>query len=163
MRMSLLLAGLLTAAGAAFAAGNAANPDAISLEPIPAPVEMKVDMDAPVAFDATTTVTLDCPDAAATKWLSDHLAAWYGAFAPKVVAGKAGLALRDGDEAYALKADAKGVAVAARTLAGARERAAVRHRVRSRAALRRTGHEGQVYRDTGVVDSQIPPSWWLDD
>ncbi len=61
-------------------AGNTANPDAISLEPIPAPVEMKVDMDAPVAFDATTTVTLDCPDAAAATWLAEHLGAWYGAF-----------------------------------------------------------------------------------
>ncbi len=108
------------AAQAKLNAGNAANPDALALEPIPVPVEMKVDMDAPVAFDAATAVTLDCPDAAAAKWLADHFAAWYGAFAPKVVAGEAGLTLRDGDEAYALKADASGVAVAARTLAGVR-------------------------------------------
>ena len=31
-------------------------------------------------------------------------------------------------------------------------------------ALRFVGHDMKVksYRDTGVVDWQIPPSWWLD-
>ena len=101
-------------------AGNAANPDAIELEPMPRPVEMSSDMDAPVPFDEKTTVTVDCPDDAATAWLASHFRAWYGAFAPKVAAGEAGLALRTGDEAYAVRADASGVKVAARTLAGVR-------------------------------------------
>ena len=101
-------------------AGNAANPDAIELEPMPRPVEMSSDMDAPVPFDEKTTVTVDCPDAAATAWLASHFRAWYGAFAPKVAAGASGLALRTGDEAYAVRADASGVKVAARTLAAVR-------------------------------------------
>ena len=86
-------------------AGNAANPDAIELEPMPRPAELVSDMDAPVPFDEKTTVTVDCPDAAAAKWLNDHFAAWYGAFAPKAVSGAANLALRAGDEAYAAQAD----------------------------------------------------------
>lgn len=101
-------------------AGNAANPDAIELEPMPRPVEMSSDMDAPVPFDEKTTVTVDCPDAAATAWLASHLRVWYGAFAPKVAAGASGLALRTGDEAYAVRADASGVKISARTLAGVR-------------------------------------------
>lgn len=101
-------------------AGNAANPDAIELEPMPRPVEMSSDMDAPVPFDEKTAVTVDCPDAAATAWLASHLRDWYGALAPKVAAGASGLALRTGDEAYAVRADASGVKVAARTLAGVR-------------------------------------------
>ena len=32
----------------------------------------------PVAFDASTTVVVDCPDAAAADWLSSHFAQWYG-------------------------------------------------------------------------------------
>ncbi len=100
--------------------GNAANPDAIELEPMPRPAEMSSDMDSPVAFDAATTVTLDCPDAEAAAWLASHLAAWYGKLAPRVVSGKFGLPLRDGDEAYAVRADASGVKVAARSLAGVR-------------------------------------------
>ena len=75
-------------------AGNAANPDAIELEPMPRPVEMSSDMDAPVPFDEKTTVTVDCPDDAATAWLASHLRDWYGAFAPKVAAGACRLALR---------------------------------------------------------------------
>ena len=101
-------------------AGNAANPDAIELEPMPRPVEMSSDMDAPVPFDEKTTVTVDCPDDAATAWLASHFRDWYGAFAPKVAAGASGLALRTGDEAYAVRADATGVKIAARTLAGVR-------------------------------------------
>ena len=101
-------------------AGNAANPDAIELEPMPRPIELVSNMDAPVPFDEKTTVTVECPDAAAAKWLDDHFAAWYGAFAPKAVAGAVHLALRAGDEAYAVRADATGVKIAARTLAGVR-------------------------------------------
>ena len=101
-------------------AGNAANPDAIELEPMPCPVELSSDMDAPVPFDEKTTVTVDCSDAEAVRWLNGHFADWYGAFAPKAVSGAAGLALRNGDEAYAVRADATGVKIAARTLAGVR-------------------------------------------
>lgn len=110
---------LMLACGAANA-GNAANPDAIELSPVPRPVEFKSDMDNPVAFDATTRVIVDCPDTQAADWLTRHFAEWFGEFAPKVTAGKADLVLRDGDEAYAVKAGADGVRIAARTLAGVR-------------------------------------------
>ena len=46
-------------------AGNEANPDAVELAPLPVPVEFVRDMDKPVAFDATATVTVECPDAGA--------------------------------------------------------------------------------------------------
>ena len=106
--------------GAVAFAGNEANPDAIELAPLPMPVEFKSDMDKPVSFDAATTVTVDCPDAAAANWLSAHFAEWYGKDAPKVVRGSAGLVLKDGEEAYTASSDASGVKVAARTLAGVR-------------------------------------------
>ena len=102
------------------AAGNEANPDAIELAPLPMPVEFKSDMDHPVAFDATTMVVVECPDAAAPGWLSAHLAEWYGKYAPKVMRGESGLILRDGDESYAIVADAAGVKIAAHSLAGVR-------------------------------------------
>ena len=73
-----------------------------------------------VPFDATTTIVLECQDASAVKWLSEHLNEWYGKMAPKVVAGKSGLTVQSGDEAYAASADASGVKVAANTLAGVR-------------------------------------------
>ena len=114
-------------------AGNEANPDAIELAPLPLPVEFKSDMDKPVAFDATTTVTVDCPEAGAVDWLARHFVEWYGPQAPKVVAGKTGLLptansqqptannqLPTTDEAYAIEADSSGVKLAARSLAGAR-------------------------------------------
>ena len=56
---------------AAFA-GNKANPDAIELAPLPVPVEFKTDIDKPVAFDALTTVVVDCPDAEGAEWLKRH-------------------------------------------------------------------------------------------
>lgn len=117
-RLWPLLAAALAAAGVR--AGNAANPDAIELEPMPRPLSFTSDMDAPVPFDETTAVTVDVPDATAVEWLNGHFAAWYGAHAPKAAAGAAGLALRAGDEAYAVRADAAGVKIAARTLAGVR-------------------------------------------
>ena len=105
------------------AAGNAANPDAIELVPVPWPVKYKGGPDAPVAFDATTTVVVDCPDAVAADWLATHFKEWYAKDAPKVTRGKADAtraALLDGDEAYAVDTDASGVKIAARTLAGVR-------------------------------------------
>ena len=101
-------------------AGNAANPDAIELAPLPMPVEFRSDMDRPVPFDAATKITVDCPDAKAVDWLNRHLAEWYGANAPRAARGKSGLALREGEEAYAVAADDAGVRIAARSLAGVR-------------------------------------------
>ena len=122
MKRSAYLAILATLAVVAMSAcaGNAANPDALELAPLPMPVEFKSDMDSPVAFDASTTVVVDCPDAAGAEWLASHFAEWYGKTAPKVVRGEASLQLRAGDEAYAVKADASGVKIAARSLAGVR-------------------------------------------
>jgi len=102
------------------AAGNSANSETVELCPLPRPVEFSSDMDQPVAFGPKTAVTVDCPDAAGVAWLGRHFAEWYGALAPKVAVGKCGLALKPGDEAYAIKADATGVKIAARTLAGVR-------------------------------------------
>lgn len=101
-------------------AGNRANPDACELAPLPMPVSFSSDMDRPVSFDASTQLVVECPDASGLEWLNAHLVAWYGAFSPKGVAGPAGLALRPGDEAYAVRADATGVKIAARTPAGVR-------------------------------------------
>jgi len=101
-------------------AGNAANPATNEIYPLPVPVSYSLDMDAPVPFDAATKVVVDCPDAAAATWVDTHLAGWYGKFAPRAVAGSAGLELRPGDEAYAFAADADGIRLAARTLAGVR-------------------------------------------
>ena len=38
----------------------------------------KMDVKAYVPFDATTTVTVECPDSAAAGWLASHLKEWYG-------------------------------------------------------------------------------------
>ncbi len=73
-----------------------------------------------VPFDATTTVTLECPDPAAATWLKAHYAQWYGESAPKVTVGATGLKPESGDEAYAASADSNGVKIAANTLAGTR-------------------------------------------
>lgn len=88
----------------------------------------KMDEKTYVPFDATTTVTVECPDSAAAKWLQRHFDEWYGAAAPKVVANVSNegtLPIPEVDaelapEAYAARADASGVKIAARTLAGAR-------------------------------------------
>ena len=68
---------------AAFA-GNKANPDAIELAPLPVPVQFKADIDKPIAFDASTTVAVDCLDAEGAEWLKRHFSEWYGKDAPKV-------------------------------------------------------------------------------
>ena len=101
-------------------AGNAANPDAIELAPLPMPVEFKSDMDRPVAFDASTTVVVECPDESAVGWLASHFAEWYGKAAPKVQLSTLNAQLPTSPEAYAVKADALGVRISARTLAGVR-------------------------------------------
>ena len=112
----ILFAGLT----ASVIAGNAVNKQTVDFSPIPKPVEFASDMDRPVKVDATTTVTLECSDKEALKWLSTHFAEWYAVSVPRVVAGSTGLTLRDGEEAYAIKADEKGVRIAARSLAGVR-------------------------------------------
>ena len=73
-----------------------------------------------VPFEASTTVTVECPDPAAAKWVGEHFAAWFGANSPKVKAGATGLKPAAGDEAYAATADETGVKIAANTLAGTR-------------------------------------------
>ena len=73
-----------------------------------------------VPFDATTTVTLECPDPAAVQWLQAHYAQWYGESAPKVKVGATVLKPAAGDEAYAASTDSNGVKIAANTLAGTR-------------------------------------------
>ena len=78
------------------------------------------DMKTYVPFDATTTVTVECPDPAAAKWLGSHLAEWFGAYAPKVKAAATGAVLPEGEEAYAATTDADGVKISANTLAGVR-------------------------------------------
>lgn len=106
-------------AAAAFG-GNKANPDAIEFLPLPRPVSFAGDMDKPVAFDSAVTVTLECSDDAAAKWLGEHFKEWYGVHAPKVNAVKPGAALAKGDEAYEIVADASGVKIKANTIAGVR-------------------------------------------
>ena len=100
--------------------GNVANPETVDLMPTPVPQSFVSDIDHPVPFDQTTTVTLACPDTNAVHWLSEHLSAWYGVYSPRVVSGEASLPLRDGEEAYAVSAEATGVRICARTLAGVR-------------------------------------------
>ena len=76
-----------------------------------------------VPFDATATVTVECPDPAAEKWLASHLKDWYGEQASKVTAAQLPALksqLSTSPEAYAAKVDASGVKVAANTLAGTR-------------------------------------------
>lgn len=120
MKQTMLAIILALVAARAAHAGNAVNPDAIELAPIPLPVEFASDMDHPVAFDAQTTVTLDCADPAGVAWLDRHFRAWFGKSSPHVTAGPTGLVLRPGDEAYALTVNTGGVKIAARTLAGVR-------------------------------------------
>ena len=111
-------------------ADNRANPDAIELMPLPAPVKFTSDMDHPVAFDATATVEVICPDVAAADWLGRHFAEWYGVHAPKVAAARSSATGGDedtqervppGDEAYTISAaSAGGIRIAANTIAGVR-------------------------------------------
>ena len=100
--------------------GNETNPDAIELVPLPMPADFKSDIDNAVPFDSSATVVLDCPDVAAADWLSRHFKEWYGKDAPKVTVDTCTLALKDGDEAYAVEAGTQGVKIVARTIAGTR-------------------------------------------
>lgn len=104
----------------AVCAGNGVNPVTNEVYPLPVPVAFSADMDAPVPFDAATTVVVEGPGQDAVRWVADHFVQWYGAQAPRVVSGTAGLQLRAGDEAYAVSAGKDGVKLAARTLAGVR-------------------------------------------
>ena len=78
MRKTIVLVAFVSVLAAESNAGNKTNPNAIELVPIPRPVEFISDMDAPVAFDAGTTVVVECPDAAA-QWLRGHFTEWFGA------------------------------------------------------------------------------------
>ena len=92
----------------------------------------KCDFKSYVPFDATTTVTLDCPDPAAVKWLDAHFKEWYGDAVPKVAGGRVSPRAEAekadamncvppvGDEGYSAVVDSSGVKIAANTLAGTR-------------------------------------------
>ena len=148
-----VFASLLLAAGVS-AAGNGVNRATVDLSPIPMPVEYSCDMDRPVAFDATAKVVVECPDPAAAGWLDAHLAAWFPESAPRAVAGETGLVLREGDEAYAAKADAEGVKVRARALAGVRWAA---HSIRQLAIAKRGTFrvEGRILPTFAMSDSPL--------
>jgi len=90
---------LLSIVVMAAAAGNAVNPDAVEISPIPVPVEFTSDMDKPVAFDAQAAVTLECADAAGVEWLNRHWVEWFGKLSPVAKEGPTGLVLKPGDEA----------------------------------------------------------------
>jgi hypothetical protein len=117
-RVSFFMAGVFFMLSAA--AGNKVNPDALNLYPIPLPVEMQSDIDAPVDFNASTVIVVDCPGNAGVEWLKSHIKEWYGKFAPSVKAGETGMELLKGEEAYAISADASGVKIKARSIAGVR-------------------------------------------
>lgn len=120
MRRAFALLVVVAVVGASVVAGNSVNTETVEMTPIPRPVEYAADMDKPVPFDSSTVVTVDCPDMDAVRWLDAHFAAWYGPNAPSVKAGVAAFAVPEGEEAYTLIADASGVRIAARTLAGVR-------------------------------------------
>lgn len=120
LKLICCLSSFVFAAAMSAVAGNEANPDAVELAPLPMPVEFKSDMDSPVAFDATVTVEVDCPDAEAAKWLEEHFAKWYGEQAPQVRRSALGSKLLTSPEAYAVSADPSGVKISSRTLAGVR-------------------------------------------
>ena len=55
--------------------------------------EFKMNKSSYVPFDATTVLTLDCPDSEGAKWLKAHFAEWFGDASPKVVEGVTALTL----------------------------------------------------------------------
>ena len=121
-RKNFALTAALLVTGAVFA-GNAVNPDALELCPVPRPAEMSADADKPVELVKVEVTLAKAADrAAAIGWLEAHFAEWFGAAAPTVTAGMrlTYTPLPEGDEAYVVQADATGVRLHARTLAGVR-------------------------------------------
>lgn len=84
---------------------------------VPMPREMTYEGGRLVALDSNTVLTVRCPESAAAGWAARHFADWFGV-GPKVAGGSE--ATVSGEEAYALAADASGVRIEARTLAGVR-------------------------------------------
>ena len=123
MKTSLLLPALLLSACCAFG-GNAVNPDAIELTPIPQPAEMTSDADRPVALERVVLQVGEQGSAdakAGVTWLTSHFKEWCGAFAPTVAEGRWTQTVPGGEEAYAIAADAaNGVRIAANSLKGVR-------------------------------------------
>ena len=68
-------------------------------------------------LDGRGAVTVACPDAHATDWVSRHLKAWFGK-CPSVVSAAGGADLDA--EAYELEVGADGIRISAATLAGVR-------------------------------------------
>ncbi|MBO5906068.1 MAG: hypothetical protein J6Q84_06595 [Kiritimatiellae bacterium] len=56
--------------------------------------EFKMNKSSYVPFDATTTLTLECPDSEGAKWLKAHFAEWFGKDAPKIVEGATALIIQ---------------------------------------------------------------------
>ena len=148
----LMILGICIFAHCAAFAGNALNPDALELAPLPMPVQLKADIDSPVPFDARTTVTVECPDATAAAWLAAHFAAWYADAAPQVKSGATGLVLPEGEEAHAASASPDGVRIAARSLAGVRWAAySLRQLAIARRGTMKT--EGRILPTLSISDS----------
>ncbi len=84
-----------------------------------------------------TKVVVDCADAASVDRINRHFEEWYGAYAPTGAAAAWGTSVPSGTPQY---------------------------ETRFANLLRMVGHDMKVanYRDTGSVDHQIPPSWWID-
>ena len=96
------------------------TPRAVSFrapEIIPAVKSIDYQADVEVRLDKSQTLTVRCPDAAATDWVRDHAKQWFG-FSPSVVAGTppAGGAA----EGYRLVAKPDGIAIEAASLQGVR-------------------------------------------
>lgn len=96
------------------------NTTSFGYTPLPAPAEIALDDTTPVPFDNTSTVMLECRDNSSYDWLNTHFAEWYKELAPNVVRGSTGLSLRQGDEAYAIRADSHGIKIVAHTIKGVR-------------------------------------------
>jgi len=84
---------------------------------IPKPERLTFRAEVEVRLDASQTLTVACPDAAAVPWVADHTKAWFG-FAPKTVAKE--IAHVATDEGYRLEARPDGILIEAKTLQGVR-------------------------------------------
>ena len=111
----------------------------------------KMDKMAYVPFDASTTVSVECPDSAAAAWLASHLKEWYGGSAPRVASGETGLTA-EGDEGYAANVDASGVKIKANTIAGVKWAS---YTLRQLAIARRgtVKTEGRILPTLSITDS----------
>ena len=117
---------VLSAVVALLCAGTA--PAAVSFcdpSPVPGVRSLSCKTDVEVRLDASQTVTVTCPDAAAADWVKDHVKRWF-LVSPKVVADRTPPPdWTLGDEGYRLTAKPEGIALAAKTLAARAEAVAL--------------------------------------